>query len=44
MTGLIWGLARMQMEHDDQGGYLHPVVASDGEFIYDDPISNWEDH
>lgn len=37
-AGVLLGLARLQMEHSDQGGYLQPLVASDGLLIYLDEL------
>jgi hypothetical protein len=42
LRGLLMGLARAQMEHSDQGGLLPRAVASDGQFIYFDPIQRWD--
>ena len=39
--GLLLGLARAQMAHDDQGGFLPAAVASDGGFIFLDPVERW---
>jgi putative component of membrane protein insertase Oxa1/YidC/SpoIIIJ protein YidD len=39
--GLLLGLARAQMAHDDQGGFLPAAVASDGELIFLDPVERW---
>jgi hypothetical protein len=39
--GLLMGLARTQMSHSDQGGLLPASVASDGRFIYFDPVDRW---
>lgn len=40
-SGLLAGLARLQMEHGDQGGLLAPVLGSDGLFLYRDPVARW---
>ena len=39
--GLLLGLARAQMEHGDQGGWLPRAVVSDGDFIFLDPLELW---
>ncbi|HET6146023.1 MAG TPA: membrane protein insertion efficiency factor YidD [Polyangia bacterium] len=39
--GLLIGLARAQMEHGDQGGWLPRALASDGDFIFLDPVERW---
>ena len=39
--GLLLGLARAQMAHDDQGGFLSAAVAPDGDFIFLDPVERW---
>ncbi len=39
--GLLMAFARPQMEHADQGGLLPRVLASDGDFIYLDPVERW---
>ncbi len=44
IRGLFLGLARSQMEHSSQGGYLLPEMASDGRFIFVDPLATWIRH
>ena len=41
LRGLLMGLARAQMEHADQDGLLPRAVASDGKFIFFDPVERW---
>jgi putative component of membrane protein insertase Oxa1/YidC/SpoIIIJ protein YidD len=41
LRGLLMGLARSQMSHSDQGGVLPSALASDGQFIYLDPVERW---
>jgi putative component of membrane protein insertase Oxa1/YidC/SpoIIIJ protein YidD len=41
LRGLLMGLARAQMSHSDQGGVLPPSVASDGQFVFFDPVRRW---
>jgi hypothetical protein len=41
LRGLLMGLARAQMAHTDQDGLLPRAVASDGKFIYLDPVDRW---
>jgi putative component of membrane protein insertase Oxa1/YidC/SpoIIIJ protein YidD len=40
-NGLLKALARAQMEHSDQGGFLKNEIASDGQRIYLDPVELW---
>jgi hypothetical protein len=39
--GLLMGLARAQMAHTDQDGLLPRALASDGQFIFLDPVERW---
>jgi hypothetical protein len=41
LRGLLMGLARSQMSHGDQDGFLPRALASDGQFIYLDPVERW---
>lgn len=41
LQGLLMGFARAQMSHSDQGGLLPRAIASDGRFIYLDPVERW---
>lgn len=41
LRGLLMGLARAQMAHTDQGDFLPRAPASDGRFIYLDPVERW---
>ncbi len=41
LRGLLMGLARSQMSHTDQDGFLPRALASDGQFIYLDPVERW---
>jgi hypothetical protein len=41
LRGLLMGLARAQMSHSDQGGLLPRELASDGQFIFLDPVERW---
>jgi hypothetical protein len=41
LRGLLMGFARAQMSHDDQDGFLPRALASDGNFIYLDPVERW---
>ena len=41
LRGLLMGLARAQMSHSDQGGVLPSAVASDGQFVFLDPVRRW---
>jgi hypothetical protein len=43
LRGLLMGLARAQMAHSDQDGFLTRAVASDGRFIFLDPVELWVD-
>ena len=40
--GGLMGLARAQMEHSDQGGYLRRDLGRDGYFLYPESFNNWE--
>jgi putative component of membrane protein insertase Oxa1/YidC/SpoIIIJ protein YidD len=48
LRGPFWGavvtLARVQMEHGAQGGFLVPRPWIDGGLVYFDPVSAWESH
>ncbi len=39
--GWLWTLARLQMEHGDQGGLLKSQIASDHLWVYSDPVKLW---
>jgi hypothetical protein len=41
LRGLLMGFARSQMSHTDQDGFLPRALASDGQFIYLDPVERW---
>ncbi len=41
LRGLLMGFARAQMSHSDQDGFLPRALASDGKFIFLDPVERW---
>lgn len=41
LRGLLMGFARAQMSHSDQDGLLPRALASDGKFIFLDPVERW---
>lgn len=40
-SGVLYGFARSQMQHDDHQGYL-PTFIKDGMLLVHDPIENWK--
>lgn len=42
IKGVLMGLARAQMLHDSQDGFLMPVGFDGDQELYADPVENWE--